>query len=80
MSIWEFDQELHDEAMREDGKVEGKIEGKIEGRAEGRIEEIFNSVQEGDYSVERGAQKLNLSVEQFEEKMMAGGYKIPELI
>ena len=35
------------------------------------------SVQEGDYGVVRGAQKLNLSVEEFEKEMSAAGYQIP---
>ena len=35
------------------------------------------SVQEGDYGVVRGAQKLNLSVEEFEKEMSAVGYQIP---
>lgn len=38
----------------------------------------FLSVQEGDYGVERGAQKLHLSVTEFEKKMQEAGYKIPE--
>ena len=36
-----------------------------EGREEGREAEIIASVYEGDYSIERGAQKLGLSVEDF---------------
>ena len=39
---------------------------------------MFSSVQEGDYGVERGAQKLQLSVAEFEKKMQEAGYKIPE--
>ena len=48
-----------------------------EGLAEGRKKEVFVSVQEGDYGVVRGAQKLDLSVEEFEKEMSAAGYKIP---
>ena len=44
---------------------------------EGRYSEVFSSVQEGDYGVVRGAQKLDLSVEEFEKEMSAAGYKIP---
>ena len=47
------------------------------GREEGRDLEVFSSVQEGDYSMERGAQKLNLSVQEFEQKMKEAGFKIP---
>ena len=39
--------------------------------------EVFMSVQEGDYGIVRGAQKLNLSVEEFEKEMSAAGYQIP---
>lgn len=43
----------------------------------GRMAEIFSSVQDGDYRVERGAQKANMSVEEFEKAMSEAGYKIP---
>lgn len=48
-----------------------------QGRNEGQYREVFSSVQEGDYGVERGAQKLHLSVAEFEKKMQEAGYKIP---
>lgn len=60
---------LHDEEVRQ--------EGRSEGLREGRQEEIFISVQEGDYSVERGAQKLKLPVEDFTRQMESAGYCIP---
>ena len=44
---------------------------------QGRELEVFTSVQEGDYSIERGAQKLNLTVEEFEQKMKEAGYNLP---
>ena len=47
------------------------------GREEGRLQEIFLSVQEGDYSLERGAQKSNMSEKEFEELMVKEGYKLP---
>ena len=37
----------------------------------------FLSVQEGDYSIERGAQKSNMSEKEFEELMVKEGYKSP---
>lgn len=43
----------------------------------GRLKEIFDSVQAADYSVERGAQKANMSIPEFEKAMEAAGYKIP---
>ena len=43
----------------------------------GRLSEIFDSVQAEDYSIERGAQKANMSIPEFEKAMEAAGYKIP---
>ena len=43
----------------------------------GRLQEIFLSAQEGDYSIERGAQKSNMSEKEFEELMVKEGYKLP---
>ena len=40
-----------------------------EGLKQGRLQEIFMSVQEGDYSIERGAQKAGMSLEQFQAAM-----------
>lgn len=66
--ITEYNEELHI-------KNEKRIS-----RDEGREAEILSSVQEGDYSVERGAQKLGITVEEFKERMKAAGYKIPESV
>ena len=54
-------------------------QGHQAGLQEGQYREVFSSVQEGDYGVERGAQKLHLSVSEFEKKMQEAGYKIPEI-
>ena len=35
----------------------------------GRLQEIFMSVQEGDYSIERGAQKAGMSLDAFKKAM-----------
>ena len=40
-----------------------------EGKKEGKLVEILSSVREGDYSKERGAEKLGISVEEFEKLM-----------
>ena len=50
---------------------------KREGRAEGRAFEVYTSVQEGDYGAQRGAEKLGISVEEFEKRMVEAGYHIP---
>ena len=49
-----------------------------QGVAQGRELEVFSSVQACDYDIARGAQKLNLSVEEFEKKMVAAGYRVPK--
>ena len=61
----------------ENGKSEGRAEGRLEGITEGKAFEVYESVQEGDYSIERGAQKLGITVEELEKRMIEAGYKLP---
>ena len=68
----------YSEYILEQGHQAGLQEGHQAGLQEGQCREVFSSVQEGDYGVERGAQKLQLSVAEFEKKMQEAGYKIPE--
>ena len=49
---------------REDGILEGIERGREEGREEGRILAILDGVRDGDYSIERAAEKLKLTVEE----------------
>ena len=49
-------------------------------REEARETEIFKSVQDGDYGVARGAEKLGVTETEFVEKMENAGYKLPELV
>ena len=51
-----------------EGIEEGKAQGKAEGIEEGKIEEVFDSVLQKDYSAKRGAQKLNISDEEFDKR------------
>lgn len=51
-------------------------QGKEAGEQIGKQTEIFSSVQEGDYSVERGAQKMGISVDEFRKCMDEAGYRI----
>ena len=60
--------------------AECEEKGRAEGREEGRLHEIFRSVQDGDYTVKRGAQKANMEDSEFEKKMTEAGYKIPECV
>ena len=54
-----------------------KAEGRQIGLLEGRQKEIFTSVHEGDYSAQRGADKLGLSLEDFITLMESNGYNVP---
>lgn len=53
---------------------------KKRGIQQGRLFEIYLSVQEGDYSAKRGAEKAEMSLDEFEKAMSKAGYKIPELV
>ena len=44
----------------------------------GRKKEIFQSVQDRDYSVRRGAEKLGITEEEFKKCMEEAGYKAPD--
>lgn len=44
---------------------------------EGRLDEIYSSVQDGDYSISRGAQKSNMSIDDFKKAMSEAGFEIP---
>ena len=57
-----------------------KKRGIQEGMQQGRLFEIYLSVQEGDYSAKRGAEKAEMSLDEFEKAMSKAGYKIPELV
>ena len=66
--------ELEREDARETGLAEAREIGRAEGRAQGREYEVFHSVQEGDYDAKRGAQKLNMTLEDFLKKMKQAGF------
>ena len=53
-------------------------EAREQERELGREVEIFTSVQDGDYGIKRGAEKLGITEKQFIEKMEEAGFKIPE--
>ena len=61
-------------------REEAENKGLLLGRMEGMEMEIFKSVQEGDYGVPRGAEKLGVTELEFIEKMEKAGYKIPEFV
>ena len=51
---------------------------KEQGIKQGRSFEIFSSVQEGDYDIKRGAEKMNLSIDEFKKQMASAGYEVPQ--
>ena len=53
----------------ERGIEQGIEQGIAKGLERGRLQEIFMSVQEGDYSIERGAQKAGMSMNAFKKAM-----------
>lgn len=40
------------------------------------MKEIFLSVQEGDYGIRRGAEKLGISEAEFERRMIEAGFGV----
>ena len=57
-------QEHYDEKYNE-----GYADGLKQGIERGRLQEIFMSAQDGDISLERGAKKAGMSLEQFQAAM-----------
>ena len=55
-----------------------KEQGIKQGIKQGRSSEIFSSVQEGDYGIKRGAEKMNLSIDEFKKQMASAGYEVPQ--
>ena len=55
-------------------------EHKNRGIQEGRCLEIYSLVQDGILEPEVEAKRVNMSLQDFEEKMQNAGYKLPELV
>ena len=53
----------------EQGLTKGLERGRTEGREQGRLQEIISFVQDGDISIERGAQKAGMSMDAFKKAM-----------
>lgn len=61
----------------EEGRDKGRMEGWKKGRMEGRAEEVYSSVRDGDYSITRGMEKLNITDEsEFRKNAAVIGIKI----
>ena len=70
--ITEYNEKTFVEGIREEGRAEGLVTG--------RENEIYLSVQDGDYGISRGAEKLGITESEFIKKMEVAGYKAPSLI
>ena len=75
--------ELNEERMegqregRIEGQREGQREGRVEGQREGQIRAYASLVQDGIITVETGAEKAGMSVDDFTKEMKLAGYVIP---
>lgn len=58
------------EDSRMEGMTEGRLEGRLEGKFEGKLEVLVELVKEGMLKLEEAARRVNLTVEEFQEKMM----------
>ena len=72
---YEFDRQL--ELERADAREEGREEGRKEGREEGREMLVYELVRNQTITLQQGADALNISVEELEEKMKKAGYTCP---
>lgn len=61
------------EEMKKDSRMEGRLEGKIEGRLEGKIEGSVETYREFHCTlqdtIQRVAEKFNLSIQKSEEEV-----------
>ena len=75
--------ELNEERMegriegQREGRLEGQREGRIEGKREGQIQAYASLIKDGIITVEIGAEKAGMSVDDFVKEMKQIGYVIP---
>ena len=67
--------ELNEE--RVEGRLEGQREGRIEGKREGQIQAYASLIKDGIITVEIGAEKAGMSVDDFTKEMKLAGYVTP---
>ena len=75
MLLTEFDEKDYIEGVREEGERKGREEGERKGREEGRNKMIYSLVEDKSISMEKGAEKLGISVEKLKADMINAGYK-----
>lgn len=56
------------------GIREGMSQGLEQGKSQGRMAAILESVRDGDYNAERGAEKLGMTLDAFKQEMKKAGY------
>ena len=77
---WKGSERIMCEALRvlmADELNEERVEGRIEGQREGQIRAYASLVQDGIITVETGAEKAGMSVDDFTKEMKQAGYVIP---
>ena len=77
---WKGSERFMCEALRgllADELNEVRVEGRIEGQREGKIRAYASLVQDGIITVEIGAEKAGMSVDDFTKEMKKAGYIIP---
>lgn len=77
---WKGSERIMCEALRvlmADELNEERVEGRIEGQREGKIRAYASLVQDGIITVEIGAEKAGMSVDDFTKEMKKAGYVIP---
>ena len=77
---WKGSERIMCEALRvlmADELNEERMEGRIEGQREGQIQAYASLVKDGIITVEIGAEKAGMSVDDFTKEMKQAGYVIP---
>ena len=81
---WKGSERIMCEALRvlmadelNEERMEGQREGRVEGQREGQIRAYASLVQDGIITVETGAEKTGMSVDDFTKEMKLAGYVIP---
>ncbi len=70
MSIFEYNEELYYEGLRQEGYDIGREEGRVEGRVEGKMLIVYQLVAKGKLSLGEGAEELGCTVEKLKELMI----------
>ena len=81
---WKGSERIMCEALRvlmadelNEERMEGQREGRVEGQREGQIRAYASLVQDGIITVETGAEKAGMSVDDFTKEMKLAGYVTP---